>query len=849
MVVVEQTETPEQLKERNAVRKRKGLKMDVVVKREKVAVLSQGALFDAEMVRNAREPAYVLALVEEHAGKEGEKGKKGEKGGRGGRGGNGGRGEAKDPAEAEVVDAGKRADADADADGSGGVVIGACALEVTTGQIIVGQIADNASRSKLKTLLAALSPRELLVPKDVRLSLTGRRGQGKENGPSPSPSPSPLPNRVMRLLARTRDVVKKHCASTQAVTSELVPVERFWTGERALEELASLLGDVATCGEGKGKGKGKGMGEGMGEGVRVWPSVVASMAGDPGTHSAALDAFGGILSFMKDALLDAALVPICQFFQLPENGIPCLACPNEARAGEGGNGSAKERGDAKAGGGKGGLGRELGSIHLDASALGNLEIVENSEGGHEGTLLSQIDQCATGPGHRMLRHWLLHPLIDVQAIRQRQDAIALLVRKGVACDVHAGLKKVPDLERCLTRLGATAAGAGRDASHVVLYEDAMKKRLKAFTSTLRGFKGLCALVSELSRDMGVEGHSGLLGDLLAECAGSAVQDALGEMEEAFDWTAADRQGRIVPTDPSVDSGYAQALADLDACAEERARYLDGERRAHFGASARVCYSNAGGSLTIEVPQSLKGKVPSSYVTASRTKAVVRYTTPALDVIEEGASRAQEEREMGLGRVFHGMVRRFFINKDMWRQAVEAMASLDCLVSLAMHASCPGMCQPSFVEMGEKGKGGAEGKGEGEGRASQKEREGEGGFFHATALGHPAAGPSFVTNDVQIGGGCEEGEGEGAPKFVLLTGPNMGGKSTLMRCVALAQVLAQIGAWVPATRVRLTATDGIYVRMGARDSILTGRSTFQVSRAPHTSRVVRTTAHARTRTRV
>merc|ERR1719333_1834713 len=111
----------------------------------------------------------------------------------------------------------------------------------------------------------------------------------------------------------------------------------------------------------------------------------------------------------------------------------------------------------------------------------------------------------------MLRHWLLHPLIDVQAIRKRQDAIALLMRKGAA-----------------------GAGAGRDASHVVLYEDAMKKRLKAFTSTLRGFKGLCALVSELSRDMGVEGHSGLLGDLLAECAGSAVQDALGEMEEAFD---------------------------------------------------------------------------------------------------------------------------------------------------------------------------------------------------------------------------------------------------------------------------------------------------------------------------
>jgi DNA mismatch repair protein MSH6 len=187
------------------------------------------------------------------------------------------------------------------------------------------------------------------------------------------------------------------------------------------------------------------------------------------------------------------------------------------------------------------------------------------------------------------------------------------------------------------------------------------------------------------------------------------------------------------------------------------------------------------------------------------KGVRRYTNPELRGLAAAREAAVEAQAAAAGGILAAVIRRFAAAGPTWAAAVDAAAQLDALMSLAVAAACGAgpMCRPRIAPWA-PGDAGAP-------------------VFRARGLRHPAGvsagGGAFVPNDVHLGGD--------QPGFIVLTGPNMGGKSTLMRQVCLAAVAAQVGAWLPAEEAELTPADAVFVRMGARDRIMLGQSTFFV----------------------
>ena len=198
----------------------------------------------------------------------------------------------------------------------------------------------------------------------------------------------------------------------------------------------------------------------------------------------------------------------------------------------------------------------------------------------------------------------------------------------------------------------------------------------------------------------------------------------------------------------------------------------------------------------------------SFISSGRQPAVKRFTTEDLQELVKELEAAEEAQQAAISNILRSMMLKFVEDYDALQDTAACVSELDCLMSLAMHADLGEgtMCVPELCEAGEG-------------------ESGEGPqVFEARALRHPAAVVgrcgSFVPNDISLGGA-------GAPAFTMLTGPNMGGKSTLLRQACLAAVLAQVGACVPAESFRLSPADAIYVRMGAKDCLAAGQSTFFV----------------------
>lgn len=208
---------------------------------------------------------------------------------------------------------------------------------------------------------------------------------------------------------------------------------------------------------------------------------------------------------------------------------------------------------------------------------------------------------------------------------------------------------------------------------------------------------------------------------------------------------------------------------------------------------------------LEVP--VDTAVPREYMLMSKTKAAKRYWTPTIRSLVKEHAEWEERRSFALRDVYADLLRQFDSHtRSIWRTTVEQVARIDCLLSLtrASELMAYPKCLPQLIDEG---------------------HDGGGAFLDVTDLRHPcAADPaSFIPNDIKLGAkGNETGD-----RVLLLTGPNMGGKSTLLRQVCLAVILAQIGCYVPASTCQLAPVDRIFTRLGANDNIIAGKSTFLV----------------------
>jgi len=645
--------------------------------------------------------------------------------------------------------------------------------------MLLGGWRDCAQRNSLRGVLVELRPAEVVLPRGV-------------GGPDISPQ--------TLLLLRTSS------PAAPPLERHLPQPARFWDARKCAEEL-----DAKRYFEGKGAAAAAAAGADARGRFAGWPPCLVQHltsqgsfpGGFSGSSAAALSALGGLVSHLREAMLDEDLLPLGRLSPLAAGDQAAASASAWAASGH---------------------------LSVDAAALEALEVLENGEGGKEGTLLAALDSCTSGAGRRRLRGWLCRPLRSADAIRQRQAAVAQLVGVGAEATGAArkALRAAPDLERALARLSALAGGRGRDAAHVVLYEDAGRKRVQTLLSALRGAQGirkaaaalaahahtltsplLAALVNEAAEAeaMDVDGEEG--GE--EEARLPALSAALRPFERAFDWDAADKDGRIV-LKPGADAELDGAEAAVRGAETRLDEWLKEQRRALGGGTGVSFCSTQRDSHLVEVPEGLSGRVPGDWTKQSTRKGFVRFSAPPLEALKNEREAAAAAKEKALAGVLRSLTSRLLDKLPVWAAAAEAAATLDALISLAAWSEelrCGGAsCTPVFLP---------------------KPPAGTPGTLEALQLRHPCAaqlggagpgGGGFVPNDISLGGAA-------SPPVLVLTGPNMGGKSTLLRQVCLSALLAHIGADVPASSFKLTPLDALFVRMGARDDLAAGRSTFAV----------------------
>ncbi len=415
-------------------------------------------------------------------------------------------------------------------------------------------------------------------------------------------------------------------------------------------------------------------------------------------------------------------------------------------------------------------------IGLDAATRRNLELTETIRG-QEGssvspTLFSQLDHCRTAMGSRLLRHWLHHAQRDQEIAKARHAALNALIRADASSGLSATLAAVPDIERITTRIALLSARP-RDLS-------GLRGGLQQLPS-LRAYVAMCAK----------DADAPLL---------SSTHDALATPSECFDLIErgiALEPAAMVRDGGVIARGFDAELDELRALSENAGQFLvdlETRERARTGiANLRVEYNKVHG-FYIEVTHGQTDKVPDDYRRRQTLKNAERYITPELKAFEDKALSAQERALAREKYLYEKLLNDLAPHIGVLQSIAHALAQLDVLVALAAHAMRNNWCAPQLVA-----------------EPTIQIEQGR----------HPVVENQierFIANDCEL---------SNERKLLLITGPNMGGKSTFMRQVALITLLAYVGSFVPASRTVIGPIDRIFTRIGAADDLAGGRSTFMV----------------------
>ncbi len=410
---------------------------------------------------------------------------------------------------------------------------------------------------------------------------------------------------------------------------------------------------------------------------------------------------------------------------------------------------------------------------LDEVAVRNLELVRTLGGEKKGALLRFLDETRTAMGARMLRRRLLAPLTDVAAIRRRHDRVDAFFRDGTLRDeVRLALRGMPDLERLATRAVAKVA-APRDLASV---REALR-RVRALSDVLAQAAGL---------------DDALVGLLPKDCADS-VRERL-ELELVDEPPAVARDGGILREGVCAD---LDEFRRLRAGAKDVLLELEQRERKRTGiASLKVKFNKVFGYF-LEVTKSNLANVPDDYVRKQTIANGERYITEELQELQERISSADEQAKAREDALFTALRDVVAGEALALRSLASQVAALDVNAGLAEVSHHHDYCRPVVDE----------------GRVIALEEA-----RHPVVERLVDAG-TFVPNDVLL-----DVEGE---RLMVITGPNMSGKSTVMRQVALIAIMAQAGAFVPARSARIGQIDRVFTRVGASDNLGAGQSTFMV----------------------
>ncbi|XP_041802943.1 DNA mismatch repair protein Msh6 [Chelmon rostratus] len=654
-------------------------------------------------------------------------------------------------------------------------------VDTSVGYFHVGQFPDDRHCSRLRTLIAHFAPAEVLFEKG-------------------------------NLSVETRKILKSSLSS--ALQEGLNAGTQFWDAQKTLKTLSEEDYFSETAGKDQGTGN------------SFLPALLKKMTSESDSlcltpkegYELALSALGGCIFYLKKCLVDQELLSMANF----EEYVPVDVEMEKAAGPASFFAQTRQR------------------MVLDGVTLANLEIFQNGSGGTEGTLLERLDTCSSPFGKRLLKQWLCAPLCNPTSIKDRLDAVEdLMGAQAQATEVSDLLKKLPDLERLLSKIhsiGTPLKGQDHPDSRAVLYEEVTysKRKIADFLSALEGFKTMQEIISVLAPVSG-ECRSALLRQVvgLRNEKDGLFPDFSAELrrwETAFDHQKARTTGVISPK-AGFDPEYDQALTGIKNCERELQDYLDRQKK-RLGCKSMAYWGTGRNRYQMEVPDSVSERnIPEEYEVKSTKKGWKRYVTKESERLFSELQGFEEKRDAAL----KDCMRRLFYNFDKnyrdWKTGVECMAVLDVLLALSRYSQGGDgpMTRPEVVLP------------EGDDQVAP--------FLDLTGSRHPCVtktffGDDFIPNDIYIGcpGGGED-EGEGDASCVLVTGPNMGGKSTLMRQCGLVIILAQLGCYVPAERLRFTPVDRVFTRLGASDRIMAGESTFFVELSETASILHHATKHS------
>ena len=417
--------------------------------------------------------------------------------------------------------------------------------------------------------------------------------------------------------------------------------------------------------------------------------------------------------------------------------------------------------------------RPGGVMALDEMTRRNLELVESLRGtGNEGTLLSVLDRTQTPMGARLLRQWILAPLTARPAIESRLDAVAALFADGVMREtLRTATARVRDVERL-----AAKAASGRSTP----------RELRALGDSL-------AALPAVGEALRAAPHAGRLSMLAADWddAPEIARDICATLVERAPAAIGDEASILPEVDRELDE-----LRDLRDGGKDAIARIQGEERARTGiASLKVGFNKVFGYY-IEISKSNLHLVPADYQRRQTISSGERFVTQALKEYEERVLSAAERIEQRERELFDALRARVGAEIGRLQRIARTIAELDVLSTFADVASREGYSRPTITDDF---------------------------VLEITAGRHPVVErmmprDKFIPNDLRL---VEEA------RVIILTGPNMAGKSTVLRQIGLIVLMAQIGSLVPASAARVGLADRIFTRVGASDNLVRGQSTFMV----------------------
>lgn len=414
-------------------------------------------------------------------------------------------------------------------------------------------------------------------------------------------------------------------------------------------------------------------------------------------------------------------------------------------------------------------------LRMDAATRRNLELTLTLRGEDAPTLLSLLDTCSTSMGSRLLRHWLHHPLRNRPSIQQRLDTVSALIKaepRIMYATIRKQFRHIADIERITSRIALKTARP-RDLS-------GLRDSLTILPETI---------------------------ELLANCSSNAVRRFTPAMTP--DITLIELLMRALQPTPSVTvreggviaAGYDAELDELRAMQENCSEFLlrlEAQERERTGIpNLKVEYNRVHG-FYIEITRTHGEKAPSDYRRKQTLKNAERYITPELQAFENKALTARERALAREKILYDSLLEQLTVFIAPLQNIAQSIAELDVLCTFAERADLLDYTEPTFTDDP---------------------------VLVIEAGRHPVVEnqvEQYIANDVHLGAVTREGR-----QMLIITGPNMGGKSTYMRQTALIALLAHCGSFVPARNARIGPIDQIFTRIGASDDLAGGRSTFMV----------------------